>query len=73
MCKDLVDEWVLVTEDEISLAVYNMLQEHCKVSQSLSLLKGAGSRNVNKLLSKRRFCNTFDKPYNSDFPLLFSK
>ncbi|XP_065063023.1 L-threonine ammonia-lyase-like [Rhopilema esculentum] len=31
ICKDLVDEWVLVSEDEISYAVYKMLQEHCKV------------------------------------------
>ena len=32
-------------------------------------LKGAGSRNVNKLLSKRRFCSIFDRPYHRDFPL----
>ena len=31
MCQDLVDEWVLVSEDEISYAVYKMLQEHSKV------------------------------------------
>ena len=31
LCRDLVDEWVLVSEDEISLAVYKMLEEHCKV------------------------------------------
>eukprot|EP00112_Aurelia_sp_Birch-Aquarium-sp1_P011185 Seg2356.2 transcript_id=Seg2356.2/GoldUCD/mRNA.D3Y31 product="L-threonine dehydratase catabolic TdcB" protein_id=Seg2356.2/GoldUCD/D3Y31 len=36
MCKDIVDEWVLVTEDEISLAVYDMLQEHCKVVEGAS-------------------------------------
>ena len=35
--------------------------------------KGAGSRNVNKLLSKRQFCSTFDRPYHRDFPLFFSK
>ena len=29
-----------------------------------SLIKGAGSRNVNKLLSKRRFCSIFDGPYS---------
>eukprot|EP00795_Rhopilema_esculentum_P008354 gene8354-14323_t len=31
ICNDLVNEWVLVSEDEISYAVYKMLQEHCKV------------------------------------------
>jgi len=31
ICRDLVDEWVLVSEDEISLAVYKMLEVHCKV------------------------------------------
>ena len=34
------------------------------------LLKGAGSRDVNKLLSKRRFCCIFDRPYHRDFRLL---
>ena len=37
------------------------------------VVKGAGSRNVNKRLSKRLFCNIFDRPYHSDFPILFSK
>ena len=40
---------------------------------SLVVLKGAGSRNVNKLLSKQRFCSIFDRPYQSDFPLFFLK
>ena len=35
--------------------------------------KGAGSRNVNKLLSKRRFRSIFDRPYYNDCPLSFSK
>ena len=39
----------------------------------IASLKGAGSRNVNKLLSKRRFCSIFDGPYRRDFPLRFSK
>ena len=33
--------------------------------------KGAGSHNVSRLLSKRRFCSIFDQPYQSDFPQLF--
>ena len=36
-------------------------------------IKGAGSRNVNKLLSKWRFCSTFDRPYHRGFLLFFSK
>ena len=28
---------------------------------------------LNRLLSKRRFCSIFDRPYQSDFPLHFSK
>ena len=36
-------------------------------------IKGAGSHNINKLLSERQFCSVFDRPYHSDFPLLFSK
>ena len=40
---------------------------------SEAVLKGAGSRNVNKLLSKRRFWTMFNRPYHSDFPPLFSK
>ena len=35
--------------------------------------KWAGSRNVNKLLSKRRFCSDFDRPHHRNFPLFFSK
>ena len=35
--------------------------------------KGAGSRNVNNLLWKRRLCSIFDSPYHRDFPLPFSK
>eukprot|EP00794_Sanderia_malayensis_P011870 gene11869-13102_t len=35
-CKELVDEWVLVSEDEISFAVYKMLDEHCKVVEGAS-------------------------------------
>ena len=50
MCKDLVDEWVLVTEDEISFAVYNMLQEHCKVSQYTTLINKPRFGNLSKSL-----------------------
>ena len=38
-----------------------------------TFFKGAGSRNINKVLSKRRFCSIFDRLSHSDFPLLFSK
>ena len=31
-------------------------------SFAFAIFKGAGSRNVSKLLSKRRFCSTFDGP-----------
>ena len=30
--------------------------------------KGVGSRNVNKLISKRRFCSIFDRSCHSNFP-----
>ena len=40
---------------------------------SRSAFKGAGSRNVYKLLSKRRFGAIFDRPYHRYFPLFFSK
>ena len=30
-------------------------------------VKGTESRNVSKLLSKRRFCSIFDRIYNRDF------
>ena len=33
----------------------------------------AWSRNVNKLLWKRRFRSVFDGPYHRDLPLLVSK
>ena len=33
-------------------------------------LKGFGSCNVNKLLSKRRFCSIFDTLYHRDFPFI---
>ena len=36
-------------------------------------LKVAGLRNVNKLLSKRQFCSTFDNPYHRDIPHYFSQ
>jgi len=36
LCRELVDEWVLVSEDEISLAVYKVLEEHCKVVEGAS-------------------------------------
>ena len=36
-------------------------------------VKGDWSRKVNKLVLKRRFCCSFDRPYHRDFPLLFSK
>ena len=39
----------------------------------ISNVKGAGPRNVNNLLCKRRFCSIFDSPYHIDFPLIFSK
>lgn len=31
-CRDLVDDWIIVSEDEISKAVYFMLEHHHKVS-----------------------------------------
>lgn len=31
LCRDLVDDWVIASEAEISIAVYQMLKEHCKV------------------------------------------
>ena len=43
------------------------------ITMTCCVLKGAGSRNVNKLLSKRRFCSIFDGPCQRDFPLLPSK
>ena len=46
---------------------------HCTQHKDTIELKRAGSRNVNKLLSKRRLCSIFDRPYHSDFPLLVSK
>ena len=36
-------------------------------------IKGAVSRNVNRLLSKRAFCIIFDCQYHKEFPLLFSQ
>ena len=41
-------------------------------SQVHKIVKGAGSSNVNKLLSKRRFGSIVDSLYHGDFPLLFS-
>ena len=35
-------------------------------------IKEVGSSNVNKLLSKRTFGSTFDKPHHRDFPLVLS-
>ena len=35
--------------------------------------RGVGSLNVNKLISKQRFCSIFDWPYHCNFGLLFSK
>ena len=32
-------------------------------SDRISYFKGAGSRNVNKHLSKQPFCSIFDRPY----------
>jgi threonine dehydratase len=37
-CRDCVDEWILVSEAEISDAVYLMLAEHCKVMKLYFLL-----------------------------------
>ena len=39
----------------------------------VSMLKGAGSSNINKLFSKRRFCSIFVRQYHNDSPLIFSK
>lgn len=33
LCKYLVDEWILVSEEEISRAVYQFMENHHKVSQ----------------------------------------
>ena len=30
-------------------------------------IRGVGSRNVNKLISKQRFCSIFDRPYHCNF------
>ena len=50
------------------------LQQKFKALSCMNeMFKGAGSRNVNNLLWKRRFCSIFDSPYHRDFPLLFSK
>ena len=53
----------------------NKREEYIKSKTFLEdhFVKGAGSRNVNKFLSKRRFCSIFDRPYHSNFPLNFSK
>ena len=34
LCKSLVDEWILVTEEEISKAVYLFMENHHKVPKS---------------------------------------
>lgn len=33
LCKSFVDEWILVTEEEISKAVYQFMENHHKVSE----------------------------------------
>ena len=37
LCKSLVDEWILVTEEEISKAVYHFIENHHKVSKKALL------------------------------------
>lgn len=36
LCRDLVDRWVLVEEEEIAQAVYYCLKQHKKVSDTVS-------------------------------------
>ena len=43
----------------------------CANNEKLDV-KGAGSRKVNKLLSKWLFYSLFDRPYHIDFPPFFS-
>ena len=33
LCKSFVDEWILVTEEEISKAVYQFMENHPQVSE----------------------------------------
>ena len=42
----------------------------CQAECDLRMVKGAASRNVNRILSKRRLCCILDRPYHGDFALL---
>ena len=55
------------------LRVFNTVIRWAHRVNCVPKIKGAGSRNVGKLLSKRRFCSIFDRLCYGDFPLLFSK
>ena len=57
------NEFIEMTEKLVVSCYYDVRSQR---------FKGAGSRNVNKLLSKRRFLSIFDRPCLSVFPLLFS-
>ena len=71
--RDPESDWIQSTTNANNLV---QLASACKKGfrfDPKTKLKGAGSRNVNKLLSKRRVFRIFDCPYHRDFPLLFSK
>ena len=42
-------------------------KQRIEVRKLLYICTGAGSRNVNKLLLKQRFCSIFDRSYHNDF------
>ena len=59
-------------EKPVEVKMINLLPfRYRKSSTKPPSIKGAGSRNVNKFLSKQRFCSNFDRPYHNDFPVLF--
>ena len=51
LCKSLVDEWILVTEEEISKAVYHFMENHHKVSRD------EGRREGGSFFSGRVLCH----------------
>ena len=57
----------LVNELEVAVSHFRTNRSAKKDSE----LQGAGSRNEDKFLSKRRFGSIFDSPYHRDFVLLF--
>ena len=50
ICCDYVDEWVIVSEDEISQAMFFMLQKHSKVSRNA--YSGTFDRHIPKVFDE---------------------